>query len=376
MLSKKKNKKIFIIAGEISGDNIAYSILRDIKKKNNIEVHGIGGEALNKIGVKSIFSIQRIAVMGLIEILPKIPSLILLIRKTVNDIKRYKPDLLITVDSPDFCFRVLKKIKKMNPKQKVLHIVAPSVWAWKSSRAKKISEFIDHLFVLYPFESKYFILYKINTKFIGHPLFTKKLNKKPLCSNNIKKKIISIYPGSREKEIKNHLAKILNFLNKIDNLDNYDFNIIAVDHLMSLIKKICKSESYITNLKILRASKYKRESFQTSYLAIAVSGTIVLELAMHLVPVICVYKLNIISYHILRRIVKTKYISLVNIILNKRLVPELIQDDFSFTLFQKEFISLIQNKDTYNKQKKQFLLLRRKILYRPHVVLNEIRKII
>ena len=142
MLSKKKNKKIFIIAGEISGDNIAYSILRDIKKKNNIEVHGIGGEALNKIGVKSIFSIQRIAVMGLIEILPKIPSLILLIRKTVNDIKRYKPDLLITVDSPDFCFRVLKKIKKMNPKQKVLHIVAPSVWAWKSSRAKKIAGFI------------------------------------------------------------------------------------------------------------------------------------------------------------------------------------------------------------------------------------------
>ena len=265
----------------------------------------------------------------------------------------------------------------MNPKQKVIPIVAPSVWAWKSSRAKKIAEFIDYLFVLYPFESKYFIPYKINTKFIGHPLFMNKLNKKSLSPyNNKKKKIISIYPGSREKEIKNHLAKILNFLNKIDNLDDYDFKIIAVDHLMSLIKKICKSESNITNLKILRASKYKRESFQASYLAIAVSGTIVLELAMHLVPVICVYRLNIISYHILRRIVKTKYISLVNIILDMRLVPELIQNDFRFTLFQKEFISLIKNKDVYNKQKKLFILLRKKILYRPHVVLNEISKII
>ena len=140
--------------------------------------------------------------MGIVEVLPKIPRILYLINKTAKNIQQVNPDLIITVDSPDFSLRVLKK-KKKNPNFKTLHIVAPSVWAWKSSRAKKMSLYVDNLFVLYPFEKKYFQPHGIKTTFIGHPLLERiklNINNKYYKTNN-KKKIISIFPGSRKAEI-------------------------------------------------------------------------------------------------------------------------------------------------------------------------------
>ena len=178
-------KKIFILVGELSGDQIASSIVNELKKSHDIDLQGIGGKNLKKLGLKSLFPLKEISIMGLFEIIPKIPRLLSLISLTVNSIILFKPDIIITVDAPGFNFRVLKKIKRLKLNTKVIHIVAPSVWAWKPGRAKKISAYIDYLFVLYPFEKKYFTPHGLKTFFIGHPLLENKITNLNIKKNKI-----------------------------------------------------------------------------------------------------------------------------------------------------------------------------------------------
>ncbi len=344
--------KIFVLVGEESGENIAYSIINELSKKANIELHGLGGSKLKSLGLKPLYNFHELSIMGIIEVIPKIPRILYLINKTVKSINRIKPNLIVSVDSPDFNFRVLKKIKNNSPYLKTLHIVAPSVWAWKPNRAKKISKFIDNLFVLFPFERKYFLPHGINTKYIGHPLLENLIkevsNTKKTISFN--KKVISIFPGSRKKEILKHLKTILFFIANNPLKKKFKFIIIAVDVYMSLIEDIIKGNHIGLNIKVLRSSSFKNYAFRYSDYAIAVSGTITLELAINRIPTIVVYRLNFLSYFILKRLVLVKYISLVNIILNKQVFPELIQKNFTLENFNKEFNKLILNSNYKNKQ--------------------------
>ena len=319
-------KKIFVLAGEVSGDQLGGILLKKLKTSNNsILFYGIGGKKLIELGLKPIFSMEKISLMGLIEILPKIPELLSLIKLTVNKIIEIKPDLIITIDAPGFNFRLLKKLKQLNVNIPNVHIVAPTVWAWKANRAKNIANYVDNLFVLYPFEKKYFTPHGIKTYFIGHPLI-EKINKSKNILSKRKKKYISIFPGSRKNEINFHLDLILNSL--IEYNTNFTFVIVAVESQLSLVEDI--SEKYKSKLEIdIVINSHKEIIFNKSFLAIAVSGTITLELALHKVPFITVYKLNFLSYFLLKNIVFAKYISLVNIIFDKPIVPELIQSQFN-----------------------------------------------
>lgn len=336
-------KKIFIIAGEISGDQIGASILQSLKKNNNFVVYGVGGPRLIEAGLKSIFDIEKISLMGLLEVVPKIIEILRLINFTVNKIIEIKPDIIITIDAPGFNFRVLKKLKKKSFNFPNIHIVAPTVWAWKPERAKKISYFIDNLFVLFPFEKKYFTPYGINTFFIGHPLIEQTRSKK----NNTRKEYISIFPGSRKNEILTHLEQILIAFTSLK--IQYKLAIVAVEKHFNLIKSI--ADKFKKNLFITLVVDVKKVSiFKSSFAAIAVSGTITLELALHKVPFFTVYKLNYLSYLILKSMVFSKYITLVNIIFNKKVVEELIQSDFNIINIKKNLHLLIDNKSTYINQ--------------------------
>src|SRR6056300_637079 len=208
LLKEYKNKKliIFIIAGELSGDNLGEGLLKNLKSitKNNIEIYGIGGAKMIAQGLNSIFDIKNLSIMGILEVIYKIPKILTLLSLTKKKIIEINPDVVITIDSPGFNFRLQKSIKELNIKR--FHYVAPSVWAWKSYRAKKISKFLDHLFVLYPFEKKYFTIHGLNTTFTGHPIaFDNKYIKNEyffddsLKNNSILK--IGILPGSRLSEI-------------------------------------------------------------------------------------------------------------------------------------------------------------------------------
>ncbi len=319
-------KTIFIIAGEVSGDQLGGILLRKLNTSNNyIHLYGIGGKNLIKLGLKPIFSMEKISLMGLVEVIPKIPELLSLIKLTVNRIIDIKPDLIITIDAPGFNFRILKKLKQLNVNIPNVHVVAPTVWAWKANRAKKIANYVDNLFVLYPFEKKYFIPYGIKTHFIGHPL-VETINKSINILNKREKKYISIFPGSRKNEINFHLDLILNSL--LEYNTKFTFVIVAVESQLSLVENI--SKKYKNKLEIdIVLNSHKEIIFNKSFLAIAVSGTITLELALHKVPFFTVYKLNFLSYFLLKNLVFAKYITLVNIIFDKPIVPELIQSQFN-----------------------------------------------
>lgn len=344
-------KTIFIIAGEISGDQLGGILLKKLKTSNNsLHFYGIGGKNLLELGLKPIFSMEKISLMGLIEVLPKIPELLSLIKLTVNKIIDIKPDLIITIDAPGFNFRILKKLKQLNVNIPNIHIVAPTVWAWKANRAKKIASYVDNLFVLYPFEKKYFIPYLINTYFIGHPL-VETINKSKNILNKSKKKYISIFPGSRKNEINFHLDLILNSL--LEYNAKFTFVIVAVETQLSLVENI--SEKYKNKLEIDIVLNTRKEIiFNKSFLAIAVSGTITLELALHKVPFITVYKLNFLSYFLLKNIVFAKYITLVNIIFDKPIVPELIQSQFNQDNIKNKLNFLIKDEKGAKLQLKKF----------------------
>ena len=344
-------KTIFIIAGEISGDQLGGILLKKLKTSNNsLHFYGIGGKNLLELGLKPIFSMEKISLMGLIEVLPKIPELLSLIKLTVNKIIDIKPDLIITIDAPGFNFRILKKLKQLNVNIPNIHIVAPTVWAWKANRAKKIASYVDNLFVLYPFEKKYFIPYLIKTYFIGHPL-VETINKSKNILNKSKKKYISIFPGSRKNEINFHLDLILNSL--LEYNSKFTFVIVAVESQLSLVENI--SEKYKNKLEIDIVLNTRKEIiFNKSFLAIAVSGTITLELALHKVPFITVYKLNFLSYFLLKNIVFAKYITLVNIIFDKPIVPELIQSQFNQDNIKNKLNFLIKDEKGSKLQLKKF----------------------
>ena len=344
-------KTIFIIAGEISGDQLGGILLKKLKTSNNsMHFYGIGGKNLLELGLKPIFSMEKISLMGLIEVLPKIPELLSLIKLTVNKIIDIKPDLIITIDAPGFNFRILKKLKQLNVNIPNIHVVAPTVWAWKANRAKKIASYVDNLFVLYPFEKKYFTPHGIKTYFIGHPL-VETINKSKNILNKRKKKYISIFPGSRKNEINFHLDLILNSL--LEYNEKFTFVIVAVESQLSLVENI--SEKYKNKLDIdIVLNSHKEIIFNKSFLAIAVSGTITLELALHKVPFITVYKLNFLSYFLLKNIVFAKYITLVNIIFDKPIVPELIQNQFNKDNIKNKLNFLIKDEKGSKLQLKKF----------------------
>jgi lipid-A-disaccharide synthase len=191
-------KKIFIVTGEPSGDKLASTVVSKLKISNpNIKYLCVGGIHLNTLGIKSIFNLKEITYIGFTSILLNIFKIRNRINKTVEEVIKFKPDILFTVDSPDFTLRVAERVKKINKDIKTIHYVAPQVWVWREGRVKFFKKFVDHMLLLFNFEKKYFDKENIPNTFVGHPLLEKKDNNKTDLSNLLlnDKKIISLFSG-------------------------------------------------------------------------------------------------------------------------------------------------------------------------------------
>ena len=196
-------KKIFILTGEPSGDKLASTVISKLKIQNpNIEYLSVGGTHIKKLGIQSIFDLKEITYLGFTSVLFNIFKIRNKINKTVDEIIKFNPDILFSVDSPDFTLRVAERVKKINNNIKTIHYVAPQVWVWRKNRVKKIKKFIDHMLLLFNFEKKYFDDENIKNTFVGHPLIEKEEKVKTVLNDLITKdkKIISIFPGSRKSE--------------------------------------------------------------------------------------------------------------------------------------------------------------------------------
>ena len=204
-------KKIFILTGEPSGDKLASKVISHLKSiRSDINYLSVGGEHLKSLKINSLYDLQEVTYLGFTKVLFNLFKIKKKINETVKEIIKFKPDILFSVDSPDFTLRVAKEVKRINPKIKTIHLVAPQVWVWREKRVKKLKYFLDHILLLFPFEKKYFDKESVNSTFVGHPLLENIDRSKIDLSQFIKdnKKIFSIYPGSRLSEI-NLLMPIL-----------------------------------------------------------------------------------------------------------------------------------------------------------------------
>jgi lipid-A-disaccharide synthase len=323
-------KKIFIITGEPSGDKLASKVISKLMNNNsNIEYSCVGGTHLNSLGIKSIFNLKEITYIGFTSVLLNIFQIKSKINKSVDEILKFNPDILFSVDSPDFTLRVAEKVKKINNKIKTIHYVAPQVWVWREGRVKKFKKFLDHVLLLFDFEKKYFDKENIPNTFVGHPLLEQEIKNKTNLSNIISadKKIISLFSGSRDSEVNLLLPILINFIDLMNaNFDGYLFVFHATEESKTLIHEKIKI-SNLKNIEVISDENIKRQILDKSTFAVSKSGTVSLEICNAKVPSIIIYKMNFLNYLIVRLLVKIKYINIINIINNKEIIPELIQDE-------------------------------------------------
>ena len=349
--------KVYLIAGEPSGDLLGSRLMRALESKTNgnVEFYGLGGDTMEHQGLKSLFDISDLAVMGLVEVIPSIPKVLKHIKQTVNHIKRIKPDIVITIDSWSFCSRIHKALRKLNLGIKQVHYVAPQVWAWKKRRAKTMYKYVDTLLALLPNEPQYFTKHHLPTYFVGHPViesdalkadgdvFRKKYGIEP------SKQIISILPGSRHTEVTKLLPDFL-LAAKLLHEQNPDtvFALPTVKTVVNRVKHMAKGCNI--PLYVLETEADRYSAFQASSAAIAASGTVALELAICNIPHIIAYKVAPLTYFMAKYLVKIKYVNLTNILLKKNIVPELLQDKCSPKNIVKHINEILKNGQSYETQ--------------------------
>ena len=346
-------KKIFILTGEPSGDRLAAKVISKLKTKDpKISYLCLGGEELKSLGINSISDLNQVTYLGFTRVLLNIFKIKKKINETAVKILEFNPDILFSVDSPDFTLRVAEKVKKNSPKIKTIHFVAPQVWVWREGRVKKIKKFIDHILLLFKFEKKYWDKENVSCQFVGHPLLENDKEAKIEINQVLKKNtaIISVFPGSRESELKVLTPILLEFI-KLMNVKYKDFLYVfhSTKTQRSNLEKMV-SESQINNIEIISDEKIKDHILKKSIFAVSKSGTISLEICKRKIPSIIIYKMNFLNFLIIKMLVKIKYANILNIAADQMIIPELLQSKCN----PGEIFKLVSSfLDDQNKIKKQ-----------------------
>ena len=346
-------KKIFILTGEASGDKLASKVISNLQKINsNLEYLSVGGDNLKSLGVKSIYDLKEITYLGFTKVILNIFKINKKINETVNAIIKYNPDLLFSVDSPDFTLRVAERVKKINSKIKTIHYVAPQVWIWRENRVKKIKKFIDHILLLFDFEKPYFDKENISNEFVGHPLLQDivldKIDLNEIIGKN--KAIISVYPGSRKSEIEILTPILLEFIKLMNKkYNNFSYVFHSTKTFNNLIQSLIKPKN-LSNCEVISDDKIKSYILEKSVFAVAKSGTVSLEICNAKIPSIILYKMGIINFFILKMLVKTKFANIINIAAKEEVIPELLQSNCNANNIFKEVSYFVENPDKIKTQ--------------------------
>jgi lipid-A-disaccharide synthase len=325
------NKRIMIIAGEASGDMHGAKLAEAIKRRDRRALlFGVGGRAMQSAGVDRILDAQTLSVVGITEVFAKLKVIYRGFVAVKRALKRLKPDLLILIDFPDFNLLVASVARKL--KIPVLYYISPQIWAWRQRRVKKIRRLVDHMAVIFPFEAQFYRRHRVPVTFVGHPL----LDRIPpfrledcLSKSQLANPVIGLVPGSREKEVTALLPAMLEAAVRIKNaIPSARFLVSSADTIHTdVVESILSPFKSSIDIEIVSSSVERL--FRSSQLLVAASGTVTLEAALHGVPAVIVYKVSPISYWLGKRLIKVKHIGIVNLISQKELMPELIQDDAS-----------------------------------------------
>ena len=350
--------KIFIIAGEDSGDKLGSAIIDGLIKTIDVppKIVGIGGNGMLSRGLEPVFPMSELSVMGFVEIASQYKNLKKRLNQTISSILDEKPDVLLTIDAPEFCFRIAKKIKELNKNIPIVHYVAPSVWAWRPNRAKKISNFVDHILALFPFEPRYFHDVGVRCDFVGHPIVSETLADEESVAELKKvyslsdEPIILCLPGSRKSEIDRLMPTFGETLKKFSNaLPNAKFILPSTPDVYEYSEKYLdfmpKDIIFLTPKKfgLEKYLEFKKASFKISHLALAASGTVSLELAANNTPMVIGYDMNFLSRQIIGFMLKTDTVNLVNLVTGNRNIPECIGSNFKSEKLFLEMVRVYSN---------------------------------
>lgn len=346
--SERAPLKLYVIAGEPSGDLLAGRLMASLKGMADRPVlfEGVGGETMEREGLKSLFPMRELSVMGVAEILPKAFHLIRRMRQTAKDIRRINPDILVTVDAPAFCFGVIKRLSGF-PVRKV-HYVAPTVWAWRPKRAEKFARVFDHLMTLLPFEPPYFEKVGLKTTFVGHsvieagvenadgPAFRGRHGIAPDAP------LLCVLPGSRMGEITRHLGP---FREAGRRLHQEHPALSIVVPTVPAIADFVRSETRSWTLPVIVVENEAERfaAMAASNVALAASGTVALELAIARTPSVIAYRVHPLTHRIVKRLIRVQYANLVNLLLNKGVIPEFLQERCRATLLVEAVNTLLLN---------------------------------
>ncbi len=345
-------KKIFVITGEVSGDILASKIFKYIDLKKII-VKGIAGSNLKKIGINGPFESKDITFFGITDVLRNIFYIRKKIDETVQYIETFRPDIVFSVDSPDFVFQVIKKLRKRKKiRTKFFHFVAPTIWAWREGRGKKIKKLLDKVYLLFKFEEKYFDKYNVCNQFVGHPFFEEFKIRNYKTSND--NKLISFCPGSREKEINTFMPIYLEIIKNYSDRFNYHFAITKGTE--SLVRKYLKNFNHL-KFFVNYDDNLKKEYLKKSLITISKSGTMSLDLCREQVPFLTIYKLSWINFLLIKPFVKVKYINIINIIADKEIIPEFIQSNCNSNKIISKLEDLINNQEKLRDMVEEYNLI-------------------
>lgn len=341
-----KTPHIYLVAGEASGDVIGSRLIKALKEKiPHCVISGIGGHLMEKEGLRSLFPLQELSIMGIMEVLPHIPRILKRLNDTKQDILSKKPDIVITIDAKGFSFRLAKRLKKHG--FPLVHYTAPSVWAWRPKRAQQIARFLDHLLVLFPFEPPYFEKVGLPTTFVGHPLTEEKFDKiqpesfrkKLALTEN--EKLICLLPGSRTREVSSLLPIFIETLKQLSQkIKNFHLVVPTFPHFESYIRQELEKTTLKFSLVLDEQEKY--HAMVASDAAIAASGTVALELGLTRTPFLIAYKVNSLTAFLLKRLIRIPYACMVNILLNKPLIGEFLQENCRPDLLSAHLYKILQ----------------------------------
>jgi len=323
---------IYLIAGEPSGDVLGMRLMEGIKslcRDRDVVFSGVGGPLMAGSGLKSLFPMEELTVMGLAEVLPRIPKILGRIRETADDIAAKRPDVVVTIDAPDFCFRVSKRLRGTGIR--VVHYVAPSVWAWRPGRAKKIAALVDHVMCLLPFEPPYFERAGVAATFVGHSILESGADKgdrqafRERHGIGADERMILALPGSRMSEISRLIDVFGETIRRTTAIVGPCR--VVVPTLPGISGQVRIRTSDWDNTLIVDDAAQKYDAFAAADAAIAASGTVSLELAMAGVPSLIAYRLSPLTGFIAKRLIRVKYASIVNLILDRPAIPEFLQEN-------------------------------------------------
>ncbi|WP_169569179.1 lipid-A-disaccharide synthase [Sneathiella limimaris] len=357
----QKQVTFFLIAGEPSGDVLGARLMSAIKSRlpdtAQARFYGVGGPLMLQEGLKSLFPMEELTVMGVAEVIPNLGNLLRRIRQTAKAARTHNPDAFISIDAPDFSFRVAAKLQGVNfPK---LHYVAPSVWAWRPGRAKKIAALYDHLLTLLPFEPPYFEKEGLDSTFVGHSIldsgadngdYLRFRSKFPAVKED---PILMVLPGSRRSEVTRHLPI---FQLVVQNLSTKHSDLKVVMPIVGKSAEIVREtvENWSVPVTLIDNEQDKYDAMAAAKVALAASGTVGLELALAKLPSVIAYRMHPITAFLAKRLIKLDYVNLVNILLKSEIVPEYLLDNCRAELLVPALETLLSEKSARQKQLKGY----------------------